>query len=465
MALNQFVVGKGTSLECALQAIEANKIGLVFVCDEQKKVIGVATDGDIRRKILAGGTFDGGIEFYMNPDFFWAPHNTPRETLLKNLDSRITAIPLIDENGVLQNIFTSNELLPQPERSVYARAKSPVRISFGGGGSDVTRYFHDNKTGAVINTTISIFSHACLRIRDDSKIFISSQDLNSTLEAADLTSALQQTGDFGLILGVLKIVQPDFGFDLYLHSDFPICSGLGGSAAISAAILGCFNQFRRDKWTRHELSELAYQAERHYFGVAGGWQDQYATVFGGFNFIEFEMEQNIVHPLRIPQDILSELEESLILCNTGIMHNSGHIHRDQLAQLKNLDTKAAIDTNVKLSYENRNNLLRGDLFEFGKGLDKAWNIKKTLSPLITNEYIDSVYDGAIKNGALGGKLLGAGGGGFFLFFVEPFQRLELTMHLNQQGLKIKPFQFENKGLRSWMAREKPQRENTVKHDH
>ena len=112
-------------------------------------------------------------------------------------------------------------------------------------------------------------------------------------------------------------------------------SGLGGSAAVSASILGCFNQFKTDKWTRHELSELAFQAERLYLGIAGGWQDQYATIFGGLNFIEFESKQNIIHPLRIDKEIINELEESLILCDTGKGHDSGEIHEDQRSMLNN----------------------------------------------------------------------------------------------------------------------------------
>ena len=111
-------------------------------------------------------------------------------------------------------------------------------------------------------------------------------------------------------------LNPKHGFELHIYSDYPMSSGLGGSAAVSASILGCFNQFKTDKWTRHELSELAFQAERLYLGIAGGWQDQYATIFGGLNFIEFESKQNIIHPLRIDKEIINELEESLILCDT-----------------------------------------------------------------------------------------------------------------------------------------------------
>jgi D-glycero-alpha-D-manno-heptose-7-phosphate kinase len=269
----------------------------------------------------------------------------------------------------------------------------------------------------------------------------------------DLPSALAATGRFGLIQALLQAVRPDFGFELFLHSDFPMKSGLGGSAVVSAAILGCFNQFRRDQWDLHELAEIAYQAERHYLGVAGGWQDQYATVFGGFNFMEFRMDQNIVHPLRIHPDTLLELEECLILCDTGTKHDSGDIHQDQRQQMAAAHVRDMVATNVKLSYEMRNDLLRGRLRQFGQSLDKAWEFKRQFSEKISSSHLDQIYAEAKANGAIGGKLLGAGGGGFFLFYAPPYRRHQLVTHLEALGLKIRPFRFEPQGLQAWTMRE------------
>jgi D-glycero-alpha-D-manno-heptose-7-phosphate kinase len=339
------------------------------------------------------------------------------------------------------------------EGAVYARARAPVRISFGGGGSDLTHYFSGNDGGAVINTTISLYCHATLRIRSDSKVVVNSLDLGETLQAQNLTEALSRPGRFGLIQAVLKAINPQFGFELFLHSDFPMNSGLGGSAVVSAAMLGCFNQFRRDEWDLYELSEIAYQAERHYLDVAGGWQDQYATVFGGFNFMEFRMDQNIVHPLRIHADTLLELEESLILCDTGTAHDSGDIHRDQRKQMASGQVREMVESNVRLSYEMRNELLRGRLLEFGQLLDTAWKFKRKFSEKISSSHLDQIYANAKAHGAIGGKLLGAGGGGFFLFYVPPFRKHELISHLNLAGLKVRPFRFEQIGLQSWTVRE------------
>ncbi len=453
MQLDIFLITASASLRDALQRIERNLHGMIFVTDANGAVSGVATDGDIRRRLLDGGSLDEAINQCANPHFVWESPNTPRELLLKKLDHRIRVIPLLDAARRLVGLVSRDHLPIQAEGAVYARARAPVRISFGGGGSDLTHYFSSNEGGAVINTTISLYSHATLRIRDDDQVIIRSIDLGETLQSDDLPSALAETGRFGLIQALLKAIRPDFGFELFLHSDFPMSSGLGGSAVVSAAILGCFNQFRRDQWDLHELAEIAYQAERHYLDVAGGWQDQYATVFGGFNFMEFRMDQNIVHPLRIHPDTLLELEECLILCDTGTTHDSGDIHQDQRQQMATAHVRDMVETNVRLSYEMRNDLLRGRLLQFGQSLDKAWQFKRQFSDKISSSHLDQIYADAKAHGAIGGKLLGAGGGGFFLFYVPPYRKHELMTHLEAAGLKIRPFRFEPQGLQAWTVRE------------
>ena len=453
MNTDKFLVSQDATLRSALTLIENNNHGIILTFDSSNKVTGLVTDGDIRRYLLKEDTsLDDPISLCSNKEFLWEDPSTSRELLLKKLDHRIRVLPLLDKNRKLVDIVSRDYLPIQEEQAVFARAKSPVRISFGGGGSDLTHYFSAD-IGAVINTTISIYSHATLRIRQDEKIVINSLDLKKSLTAKNLKDAIKPQEKFGLIQALLKTISPDFGFELDVNSDFPIGSGLGGSAVVAAAILGCFNQFRQDRWDHHELAELAYQAERLYHGIEGGWQDQYATVFGGFNFMEFKMDQNVVHPLRIHDDILLELEESLILCNTGISHNSGSIHKNQRREMKQKDIKKHVQANVALCFEMRNQLLRGELLRFGKSLNQAWNNKKKLSSEISNNDLDLIYKNALKHGAIGGKLLGAGGGGFYIFYTPPSSKHELIEFLNESQLEIRPFRFEKEGLRSWTVRE------------
>ena len=451
MKIDDFLIDGEFSIRDALSKIDKNSYGIIFAQKPSGEVYGLATDGDIRRSLLSGLELDSQLSECLNKDFYWEHADASRETLIKKLDHQIRVIPLLDVDMKLVGVITKENLPEIEERPVYARSQSPVRISFGGGGSDLTHYFSDG-IGAVINATISFYSHATLHVRGDSQIIINSLDLNDTLKADNLQELLKAPGNFGLIQAVIKTVNPEYGFELDLHSDFPMSSGLGGSAVVAATILGCFNQFRKDQWSLHELSELAYQAERLHQGIEGGWQDQYATIFGGFNFIEFQMDQNVVYPLRIPSDNLSELEESLVLCNTGIKHDSGNIHKDQRNQMKQKDMQALVQKNVELCYKIRNQLLRGSLLEFGASLNDAWQLKRRLSAEISNEHLDNIYTNAITNGAIGGKLLGAGGGGFFLFFVPPSKKHHLLSHLTSAGLDVKPFKFESEGLKSWKVR-------------
>jgi D-glycero-alpha-D-manno-heptose-7-phosphate kinase len=452
MNLEIYVVDVHATIQQALIKIENNHKGFILIQDISSRIIGIATDGDIRRKLLENLKLNDSILNCVNKNFISARADTPRELLLKQLDHQIKVIPVLDIDEKLISIVSRDFMPERNEQKVFARSKSPVRISFGGGGSDTSAYFSENKA-AVINATISLYSHSTLKIRDDSKIILNSLDLNDKIEFESIIELQKYDGKFSLIKSVIKAINPSFGFELFLHSDFPMSSGLGGSAVITSSILGCFNQFRNDKWDKHDISEIAFQAERLHLGVAGGWQDQYATVFGGLNFMEFNKEQNIINPIRLNNDTILELEESLVLCYTGTTHDSGNIHNDQKEQTKKDDVRDRIQSNVHLTFEMRNHLLRGRLNDFGHCLHKAWKLKRSFSSKISTPWLDEIYDGAIQNGAIGGKLLGAGGGGYFLFYVPSFDRHTLINWIKSKGLFVTPFIFENNGLQSWTVRE------------
>lgn len=452
MDLDNFTIDVKKSIKDTLERIELNHHGLIFGIDDNQKVIGVATDGDIRRFLINGSNVNDLLLNCINTNFIWANRDTSRETLLKKIDNKIKLIPILGTNGELIDIVTKSNFPTQIEDEIYVRAKSPVRISFGGGGSDLTHYFVD-QPGAVINATINIYSHALLKPRFDEKIIIHSSDLNQKIKVESLSELYNLKSDFSLVISTIKAIQPDFGFELFLNSDFPMKSGLGGSAVVAATILGCFNHLRKDKFDNYELAELAYQAERIYQGISGGWQDQYATIFGGINFMEFNFDKNQVHPLRINNDLIYELEENLILCYTGMNHESGEIHDNQKEKMKDANIKELVRKNVKLTYQMRDQLLRGKLLEFGNSLHDAWQLKKNFSNNISNSNFDGLYDFAKANGAIGGKILGAGGGGYFLFYCSPYEKLNLVNALRERGNEVRNFRFDGNGLTTWSIRE------------
>ena len=451
MKNTDLVIDNNAKINNALKLLEKNTKGFILVEDESKSIIGVITDGDIRRNFLKGGKLEDNVMSCVNLDFTKGSVETPKELLLKKLDQNIKFIPILDSKNRLIRVITKNYIPINKEKNVYYRSKSPVRISFGGGGSDTSLFFLKNK-GAVINTTVSLFTHSILKIRSDSKIIFNSNDLNDSIQFSNIEEMINYDGKFGLIKSIIQAVNPKYGFELYIDSDYPMNSGLGGSAVVASSILGCFNQLRIDKWDQYEISEIAYQAERLHLGVHGGWQDQYATVFGGLNFMEFNKKQNIINPIRLSNDIMLQLEDSLVLCYTGTTHDSGNIHLDQKKKTKEKDVNNRIIKNVELTYEMRNLLLKGKLDKFGKCLDMAWKLKKSFSSKISNKFLNNVYDEALKNGACGGKLLGAGGGGYFLFYCPSNNRNRLINWINKSKLTYTPISFDNKGLQSWTVR-------------
>jgi D-glycero-alpha-D-manno-heptose-7-phosphate kinase len=451
--LDKFLINTNALINDAIIKIEANSKGFVLVENDVKQVLGTLTDGDIRRALLAGAQLSDLALNYINKNFIFLDDNSmEHESIYKKLDQEITFIPVLDDKKRLLKFITKNTIPSRFEKLITARSKSPVRISFGGGGSDTTAFFKDNN-GAVINSTISLHSHCSLSKRTDSKINIDSADLNINKLYLSLEEFLNsEKCPLDLIKATIKVINPSFGFDLYIQSDFPLSSGLGGSAVVVSSIIGCFNEFRIDKWSSYEIAELAYEAERLNMGISGGWQDQYATVFGGFNFMEFSNRQNLIHPLRLSETTKSSLEQNLILCYTNTSHKSGDIHQDQKSNLDNKGIQENVKKNVKIAYKMRESLLKENLNEFSNLMNDSWELKKSYSSDISTDYLDEIYEGAKQNGALSGKLLGAGGGGYFLFFTNFSNRNKLINWIKSEGLIYTNFKFEDVGLKSWIER-------------
>ena len=434
----------------AIAIIERGAPQLALVVDTNEILVGVLSNGDVRRFLLRGGLPTAPVRECMNRGFRAVRGDAPREEVLKLFDVGYSAVPIVDEHGRLLDFATPDYYPPAEEAAVLSRARAPVRISFSGGGSDLTYYFMHN-AGAVLHSTIALYAHATLIPRDGPEISVISHDIDRHERYAGLRELLDSP-DKGLLSACVSVVRPAFGFELYVHSDFPVGSGLGGSSAVATAVIAAFNELRLDKWSSYEIAELAFQAERLCFGINGGWQDQYASAFGGFNLIEFDGKRNLVHSIRLEPDIAHELEECLVLCDTGIEHDSGKLHDEQHAAFKKSKTGPKLAKMVELCREMHRHLIRGQIREFGASLHDAWVLKHSLSSSISADPLDRIYEAARSKGALGGKLLGAGGGGFFLFFVMPRQRADVVAELKARGCKLSTVRFEHDGVISWRTK-------------
>jgi D-glycero-alpha-D-manno-heptose-7-phosphate kinase len=331
------------------------------------------------------------------------------------------------------------------------RAKAPLRVSFAGGGTDVPP-FPETEGGLVLNATINRYAWGSLHLREDDQISIHSVDfgLSETFGTGD---------DFGFDgkLGLAKAAVRQFargsGFDLLLHSNAPPGSGLGASSAMMVALIGALKELERLPMTDYELAELAHRIEREDLGIGGGRQDQYAATFGGFNFIEFDADRTVVNPLRIRDDVLLELEHNLLLVYTGMTRQSDHIIDDQTSRFERRedDTVRGLREQKELATAMKNALLRGRLDEFGDLLATSWEAKKRLSDRITNARIDELYAAARAAGAVGGKVTGAGGGGFLLIYCGERARHDVAERLSGMDALVDDFAFESAGLRTWRA--------------
>jgi D-glycero-alpha-D-manno-heptose-7-phosphate kinase len=245
--------------------------------------------------------------------------------------------------------------------------------------------------------------------------------------------------------------QDSSGFDLFLHTDAPPGSGLGSSSSLMVCLVGLLREFKALSLNDYETAKLAYQIEREHLGVKGGMQDQYAAAFGGFNFIEFYQDRVIVNPLRISRDTINELEHNLLLCYTGRSRVSDGIIADQVGRYKSKDEDAiaGLRQQKQLAFEMKNALLERRLNDFGELLGTAWHYKKQMSPKISTPLIDEMYEEAIRNGALGGKITGAGGGGYMLFYCQYEKKLRVAEALRAMGATPTEFCFNSRGLQTW----------------
>lgn len=335
------------------------------------------------------------------------------------------------------------------------RSKAPLRLGLAGGGTDVAP-FSDLYGGAILNATISMYAYASIQPRNDGRIVLNSMDKKEyyTMEA---TGQLAIDGNLELHKGIYNRIVRDFShkalsFELTTYVDAPPGSGLGTSSTLVVAIAGAFAEWLKLPLGEYDLARLAYQIERNDLGMAGGKQDQYAATFGGVNFMEFSGEDKvIVNPLRIPEKYLDELAHNLVLYHTETSRLSSSIIEQQTRNVlagnaKSLEAMHRLKEQAVMMKEA---ILTGHLDRIGEILDFGWRFKKNLAEGVSNHFIDEIYETAMSHGATGGKVSGAGGGGFMFFYCPGNSRSAVIESLKKFGGQAKRYEFTSKGLATW----------------
>jgi D-glycero-alpha-D-manno-heptose-7-phosphate kinase len=335
------------------------------------------------------------------------------------------------------------------------RSKAPLRLGLAGGGTDVAPY-SDLYGGAVLNATINKYAYATIIPRRDGKIVFKSIDNGKKLVYGS-TEKLEVDGELNLLKGIYNRVVQDFAreplsFELSTFVDAPPGSGLGTSSTLVVTILGAFAEWLKLPLGEYDMARLAYEIERIDLRMAGGKQDQYAATFGGVNYMEFYNDDKVVvNPLRIRSEYLDELSYNLVLFNTETSRLSSEIIARQSKNIEDRDA-SSLDATHKLKIQAmmmKEAILRGELDRIGEILDYGWHNKKLLAPGITNPVIDEMYQTALSSGASGGKISGAGGGGFIIFYCPNNSRHKVIEALSKYGGVAHPYEFTVTGLKTW----------------
>lgn len=336
-------------------------------------------------------------------------------------------------------------------------AKAPFRLGLAGGGTDVSPYC-DQFGGAVVNATINKYAHASIIPRNDGKIVFIQENKNLRLEL-NAKNVLEIHPDFALQIGVYNHVVKHFAnqpisFELVTSMDVPSGSGLGTSSTLVVAILSAFAEWLNLPLGNYDLAQVAFRIERVDLGMNGGRQDQYAATFGGFNFIDFKKEGSVlVNPLHLNKNFVHDLAYYLVLFYMKSSRASANIIAKQQENVRKGKTQAIEATHALKGFtqDMKEALMQSDLEKIGSMMHSSWTEKKKLTAQITNTKIDALYAAALEAGAIGGKISGAGGGGFMMFCCPAHTRTQVIQALKEIGGQVFPYSFVNQGVERWTS--------------
>jgi len=339
---------------------------------------------------------------------------------------------------------------------MIVRARAPLRLGLAGGGTDVSPYC-DIHGGYVLNATIDRYAYAVIKPLDEPIVRFVATDQKSEKTKA-ITEPLTLNGKLDLHKAVYNHVVQHFNsgkpipMELSTFCDAPVGSGLGSSSTLVVAMIRAFAELLNLPLDDYAIAHLAFKIERMDCGLQGGRQDQYSATFGGFNFMEFYADERaVINPLRIKNWVLCELEASLVLFFTGVSRESAKIIADQSDNMKSgsADVLEAMNGIKNEAVAMKECLLRGDFEKFVKSMRQGWESKKRTARTVSNPHIEEIHEAAIKSGALAGKVSGAGGGGFMLFFVPTEKRMNVIRALNAFRGQVSNCHFTQRGCEAW----------------
>jgi D-glycero-alpha-D-manno-heptose-7-phosphate kinase len=364
--------------------------------------------------------------------------------------------PYLDAPGF--TVYFCSHAAKDKRAHMLIRSRAPLRLGLAGGGTDVSPYC-DQYGGAILNATIDYYAYASLEPLNSGTVEFVSADLH---QSANYSAApvLEKDGRLDLFKAVYNHAVREFNSGKPLsvristQVDVPSGSGLGSSSTLVVAMLAAFAEWLKLPLDDYELAHTAFVIEREEAGLKGGKQDQYAAAFGGFNFMEFGRDgQVLVNPLRVKDWVVSELEASLLLYFTGESRTSADIIEEQCRNVREQNASAveAMHAIKQEAFQMKECLLRGDFRRLHEVLRSSWEWKKRMASQISNERIERLYRTALEAGAHCARISGAGGGGFMMFLTDPVHKdtVEAALSAEDEGGVAYRCHFTEVGATAW----------------
>ena len=443
-----YVVTENTTIKELLERRDTYKIKTFLVEDlvNSRKIVGTVSDGDIRRFALRHDEPPLLVRQVIKKDYFYIYEDDDFASKILEFDVSKGAVPILDREKNLVDIYCGSNLSTYVENNTFGAFVSiaPTRITFAGGGTDVASWFRSND-GTCINAAISKCARVHFEIRDDAVYVIKSQ--NTGQEWLLTKDDLHKSADKNLIFNCLKKFPSLPGLNINIQCDYAPGTGLGGSSALCVALVNGCSKILGIVLSKNELSSLSYEIERYDTEIKGGWQDQIASARGGVNVCRFSKNGMVINQLSLTPSEFDYLSNNLFLFPVGDSRSSSRIHKD-LDEVRHEENfqKNMIEIQ-RIATQAEKLFSEGNLDGLGALMHEGWELKRKLSPSVTNEAVDYLYDKLISFGGSGGRLIGAGGSGYVLMMVPPAVQLAFIGCCENAELRWERVSFDYQGAR------------------
>ncbi|MDA9932384.1 hypothetical protein N9C24_02015 [Gammaproteobacteria bacterium] len=456
LLVNKFVINDKYSIAEALKHISKNMSGIVFIVDSKKRLIGSFSDGDYRkaslRKDLDIDIHKDQVTFVMNqtPKYIYNDEYS-REALLNFFSTGFSFIPSLDSKKRVIKILSIENAFKGIPNINRVFSKAPLRCSLAGGGTDLYEFYKDHG-GAIISFSINQYVHCLIEDSNDG-IQLDCKDINLNINIKnklEIEEKIKKYPNSELVLRVVQKYLKEDAIKISIWSDVHVGSGLAASTSLVVALIKGLDKRYSIQRSRSLLAEEAFELERIHLKQGGGWQDQYLASYGGLNLIEFSHKKgNSIKKIPISHTQKGILENCLLLVNTNMSHDS---KEQQAVLIDSFSDKAKVETLKTMARRAKNlykHLSEGNIDNLGTILHKNWILKKSTSKAISNKKIDEIYERLMSYGAVGGKLLGSGSGGFFLVYVNLNDLHNFKKECYKYKFEVLNIQFDNLGAVAW----------------